>query len=73
MANGARVINATNFLPDFDKWEILDSKSRYEESWNRYSHQTISLVDEQTHITTEYNDARIAFTGDGYTIYEIKQ
>lgn len=111
MANGARVINATNFLPDFDKWEVLDSESKYEESWNRYSHQTISIVDEQTHITTEYNDAihvylnpndlarlnvkymvvskksnevagilqeyninaKIAFTGDGYTIYEVKQ
>ena len=57
MANGARVINATNFLPDFDKWSLLDKNKNYEESWNRYSHQTVSLVDEDTYITTETNDA----------------
>ena len=57
MANGARVINATNFLPDFDKWALLDKNKSYEESWNRYSHQTVSLVDEDTYITTETNDA----------------
>ena len=57
MANGARVINATNFLPDFDKWSLLDKNKSYEESWNRYSHQTVSLADEDTYITTESNDA----------------
>lgn len=57
MANGARVINATNFLPDFDKWSLLDKNKSYEESWNRYSHQTVSLADEDTYITTETNDA----------------
>ena len=38
IANGAKVINATNFYPDYEKWELLDSNGEYDKVYNRYAH-----------------------------------
>lgn len=59
MANGGRVLNGTNFLPDFDKWEILDPDGTYEEVWNRYLNQTVTLTDDQTSIEKVATDAAL--------------
>ena len=50
MANGARVMDGTNFYPDFEKWEILDPDGKYEDCYNRYSNQSFKLTDEETSI-----------------------
>ena len=57
MANGAQVVNGTNFLPDFDKWKLLDKANLYEESWNRYAHQLVTIVDDSTSVALEQNDS----------------
>ena len=57
MANGAQVVNGTNFLPDFDKWKLLDKVNLYEESWNRYAHQLVTVVDDSTSVALEQNDS----------------
>ena len=56
MANGARVIGATNFYPDTARWEILDPEGSYDEVYNRYSNQCIELGEEQTYMELEYPD-----------------
>lgn len=45
MANGARVLTATNFYPDVEKWQILDPSGSFSEQTNRYANQTAELVD----------------------------
>lgn len=51
MANGARVLNATNFYPDEAKWKIIDPENVYETYTNRYANQSASLADsEQTEV-----------------------
>lgn len=55
-ANGARVINATNFLPDFDKWAILDEDNQYADIWNRYANQNVTFTTEETYIELIQSD-----------------
>lgn len=45
LANGARVLNATNFYPDEEKWQIIDPDEVYEEATNRYANQSTSISD----------------------------
>lgn len=47
MANGARVINATNFYPDVAKWERIDPEGVYDEVTNRYANQSSFIADGQ--------------------------
>ena len=48
MANGIKVINTVNYYPDFDKWNILDPSQENMDYYNRYSHEEIEIVDEET-------------------------
>lgn len=48
LANGANVINATNFYPDLKKWNLIDKEKKYENFWNRYYHLEVSLTDKNT-------------------------
>ena len=50
MACGAKTINATNFLPDDMKWEIIDPDSKYQFETNRYLNQTAVLVKDDSEI-----------------------
>lgn len=59
LANGGRVLNATNFLPDFEKWEVLDPDGNYEEIWNRYLNQTVTLTDSKTSLENVATDAAV--------------
>ena len=45
MANGARVLDATNFYPDVDKWRIIDPDGVYNEFTNRYANQSACIAD----------------------------
>lgn len=48
MANGAKVLNATNFYPDREKWAILDPDNRFADQTNRYANESAKLTDEET-------------------------
>lgn len=47
LANGAKTINAVNYYPDFEKWDIIDKEGKYSDVYNRYAHidATISTDD----------------------------
>lgn len=47
-ANGASVINTTNYVPNFDFWEKIDKAKEYEDIYNRYAHLTIKLTESHT-------------------------
>lgn len=48
LACGARVANATNFYPDYEKWQLIDPKRKNDENYNRYANMTIDLTKEKT-------------------------
>lgn len=50
MANGAKVLNATNFYPDREKWELLDPENQYEDQTNRYANESAELTDKETSV-----------------------
>ena len=55
-ANGGRVLNGTNFLPDFTKWDLLDTDRENEEIYNRYANQYVYLTTEETTFENKYAD-----------------
>lgn len=57
MANGAKVIGATNFYEDEGRWEILDTNRIYEEAYNRYSNQSLTIVDKKTSVDLTFVDS----------------
>ena len=57
MANGARVLNATNFYPDAGKWAILDPCGDYFEQTNRYANQRVELTEEKSSFESPFPDA----------------
>lgn len=57
LANGAKLVNSTNYYPNYDVWNILDKKKEYESVWNRYSHMSIVLDDfEKTTVELLHGD-----------------
>lgn len=50
MANGAKVIGATNFYEDEGRWDIFDPDGRYDDVYNRYSNQSLTVVDKKTSV-----------------------
>ncbi len=56
MANGARVLSATNFYPDFEKWIIVDPTAQYEDVYNRYANQKATLVEGETSVELVFPD-----------------
>ena len=38
VANGAKMLNMTNFYPDYGKWRLLDPNGEYDNIYNRYAH-----------------------------------
>lgn len=50
IVNGAQVINACNFYPDYEKWDIIDEKREYDYFYNRYAHIVIDLSIDDTSI-----------------------
>ena len=56
VANGARIINSTNYYPNFDLWKKIDKKGKYEDIWNRYAHIGIGLTKKNTKIKLGQTD-----------------
>ena len=48
MANGAKVLNAVNFYPDYGKWKKIDPKLKNDPYYNRYIHMNITLTTDKT-------------------------
>ncbi len=46
LANGLKVVNAVNFYPDMEKWEVIDSSKNHEYDYNRYLHFMITLSED---------------------------
>lgn len=61
VANGARVINSTNYYPNFDFYKKLlgDSYNDYENRkiYNRYAHITMNIDETDTNLELMYFDA----------------
>jgi len=45
-----KTLSATNFVPDFEKFKILDPENKYINIYNRYAHQNYSITEEDTSI-----------------------
>ena len=57
IACGAPTINSTNFIPNYELWDVLDEDGIYEEYWNRYAHMEIHLTeDEPTSVSLAFED-----------------
>ncbi|MBR3270009.1 hypothetical protein IKG07_02045 [Candidatus Saccharibacteria bacterium] len=48
IANGAKMLNALNFYPDYTKWKIIDPDGKYDDYYNRYAHLVVTLTDDDT-------------------------
>lgn len=57
LANGATVLNSTNFFPNFELWEKIDPENKYKEYWNRYAHVKISIVNQDTTVDLPQPDS----------------
>ena len=55
-ANGARMLSATNFTPDWDKWAILDPNGKYQTEYNRYANQEWEFTTGETEISNPVAD-----------------
>ncbi len=73
MANGAKVIGATNFYPDVRRWEILDPTGEYDEVYNRYTNQYLFLTREHSHaVLRQVDDICIYVNPEDLKKMEIK-
>lgn len=61
IANGAKVLNCTNYYPNFDFWnKIFDNKEQFNENkfkFNRYAHIEINIVKDDTSLEIIQADA----------------
>ncbi len=48
LANGAKTLNSTNFVPNLKLWKMFDLNDEYSNVYNRYAHVSINIVDEPT-------------------------
>lgn len=56
LANGAAVVNSTNYFPNFDFWHIVDPKKENDFLYNRYSHISININDQKTSLELGHVD-----------------
>lgn len=57
LANGAKSINSTNYVPNLELWHKLDLNKKYNEIYNRYAHVQVKLIDEDTSFELVQSDA----------------
>lgn len=50
IANGAKMLNAVNFYPDYKKWRLIDEDGKSDEIYNRYAHIMVQLTDGETEL-----------------------
>ncbi len=51
IAAGARTINSVNAYPDLEKWHNVDPNNQSYETYNRYAHIMVNIVDNNNTIT----------------------
>ena len=56
LANGARMYDATNYYPDFSKWDIINPEAEYEDDYNRYLNMEFYLTDGELNMELPQND-----------------
>lgn len=57
LSNGAKVVNAVNYYPNFDFWHKLDPEKKYDDVYNRYAHIAVNLVNtEETSMESPQSD-----------------
>lgn len=59
MSNGARVLDATNFYPDREKWRILDLENEFYEITNRYANESAVLAEGRFFVESPWPDALV--------------
>ncbi len=57
MANGARVLDAINFYPDVEKWEILDPGGQYDDVTNRYANESAVFTEGENAVELVFPDS----------------
>ncbi|MBQ1507885.1 MAG: hypothetical protein IIZ47_00550, partial [Erysipelotrichaceae bacterium] len=55
MANGAKVVSGTNFYPVGD-YDLIDQTGEYYDAYNRYSNETIELIDGEMSMDVPHTD-----------------
>lgn len=56
LAQGAKTINSTNYIPNLELWHKLDQHKKFNSIYNRYAHVLVKLVDYDTSFTLIQND-----------------
>lgn len=56
LANGARVINSTNYYPNLNLWENFDIDKKNDKVYNRYAHIAINITNNKTAFTLLQED-----------------
>ncbi len=51
IAAGARTINSVNTYPDLEKWQKIDPNNQSYETYNRYAHIMVNIVDNNDTVT----------------------
>ena len=57
IVNGARMLNATNFYPDYAKWKLIDPEGKNDEMYNRYAHINVILSKDETEMDLAWADS----------------
>lgn len=76
LVNGAKVLNSTNYYPNKKMWSILDPDNKFIDVWNRYSHVSINLtnddmnviLNQHDYITIEMNSDNVCDLGIDYIL-----
>jgi len=55
-AIGVKTLSAVNFVPDFEKYKILDPDEKYIDIYNRYAHQNYIITEEKTSFILNQTD-----------------
>lgn len=71
LANGARVLTATNFYPDWEKWVIIDPGNEYEEYVNRYANFSAGICEGNENVLELINADYVKFSVTPQTIKEL--
>ena len=51
LAQGARVINSVNYLPNYGYWKLIDPDKVYDDVYNRYSHVQVHITEQESSFT----------------------
>lgn len=50
LANNVKTLNSVSYFPNMKMWNIIDPDKKFEDSWNRYAHITVTLTNNETSV-----------------------